>query len=268
MQQKLVKYTSLLFLYLFCCLQSIFAQDYLPEKPKIETSVYDYAKMMSGFEVKSLEQKLIRYNDTTSTQIVVITVNSLEGNDISLYGTELAHKWGIGQAGKDNGILVLVSKEDRKISIRTGYGIEYILTDALSRRIIENVITPHFKQGNFYQGLDNGTSSIIKVMNGEYQGEPQYSDESGGIPLIFIFFLFMIIMMILSRKNRKGGGKNGGKKSGGFSILDAIILSNAGRGGFSGGGFGGSSGGGFGGGGFGGGFGGGGFGGGGASGGW
>ena len=269
MQLKLVKYTSLFFFFLISCLQTLTAQDYLPEKPKEETSVYDYAKMMSGFEAKSLEQKLIRYNDTTSTQIVIVTVNSLEGNDISLYGTELAHKWGIGQAGKDNGILVLVSKEDKKISIRTGYGIEYILTDALSRRIIENVITPHFKQGNFYKGLDDGTTSIIRVMNGEYQGEPQYSNESGGIPFIFIFFLFMIIMMILSRKNRKGGGKNGGRRSGGYSLLDAIILSNAGRGGFSGGGFGGgSSGGGFGGGGVGGGFGGGGFGGGGASGGW
>jgi len=207
------------------------------------------------------------YNDTTSTQIVVITVNSLQGNDVAIYATELAHKWGIGQADKDNGILILASKDDRKITIRTGYGVEHLLTDALSRRIIENIITPEFKQGNFYGGFDKATSVIMQIMNGEYQGEPQADNFIGnGIPFELIFFLFIVLIMMLSRKNRRGGGKNGGKKSGGFSLLDAIILSNMGRGSYGGGGFGGgsSSGGGFGGGGFGGG----GFGGGGASGGW
>ncbi len=269
MQQKLVKYTGLLFLFLFCCFNSVTAQDYLPEKPKIQTSVYDYAKMMSGFEDKSLEQKLIRYNDSTSTQIVVITVNSLQGQDIAMYATELAHKWGIGQAEEDNGILILVSKNDRKITIRTGYGVEHKLTDALSRRIIENTITPQFKQGKYFVGLDNGTTQIFQIMNGEYEGEGADGGVEGGIPVGLIIMIIIIIFMIFSRRNRGKGGKNGGKKSGGFSLLDAIILGNAGRGSFGGGGFGGgSSGGGFGGGGFGGGFGGGGFGGGGASGGW
>jgi len=245
------------------------AQDYLPAKPKKETSVYDQAQMMSGNESKRLEQKLINYSDTTSTQIVVVTINSLQGNDIALYGTELAHKWGIGQKDKDNGILLLVSKEDRRMTIRTGYGMEHLLTDALSKRIIENIITPAFKQGNFYQGLDQGTTAIMQVMSGEYQDERVYEGPGGKIPALFIVIVFIVIIMILSRRN-KGGGRNGGRRSGGFSLLDAIILSNAGRGGFgsSRGGFGGSSGGGFGGGGFGGGFGGGGFGGGGASGGW
>jgi len=272
MQQKLAKYTSLFFLLIVSSFNFLVAQDYLPEKPKLETSVYDYAKMMSGNEAKLLEQKLISYNDTTSTQIVVITVNSLSGNDVAIYATELAHKWGIGQAGKDNGILILASKEDRKMTIRTGYGVEHLLTDALSRRIIENIMKPEFKQGNFYAGLDKATSVIMDIMAGEYQGEPQ-SESYGvsGIPFELIFFLFIVLMMILSRRNRgKDGGKNGGRKSGGFSLLDAIILSNMGRGTVSGGGFGsGGSSGGFGsGGGFGGGFGGGGFGGGGASGGW
>lgn len=272
MLQKLAKYTGLFFLLIITSVNSLVAQDYLPEKPKLQTSVYDYAKMMSGFEAKQLEQKLINYNDTTSTQIVVITVNSLKGKDIAMYTTELAHKWGIGQAGKDNGIVILASKEDKKITIQTGYGIEHLLTDALSRRIIENIMKPEFRQGNFYAGFDKATSVIMDIMSGEYKGEPQSdSNEGSGIPFQLIFIVFIIIMMILSRKNRGKGGKNGGRKSGGFSILDAIILSNLGRGTMSGGGFGGgsSSGGSFGGGGgFGGGFGGGGFGGGGASGGW
>lgn len=273
MQQKLVKYFGLIFL--FCCYANIlFAQDYLPEKPQLETSVYDYAKMMSGFEAKSLEQKLIRYSDSTSTQIVVITVNSLEGNDVALYATELAHKWGIGQEGKDNGILILVAKEERKVTIRTGYGVEHKLTDAISRRIIERGITPEFKQGNFYGGLDKGTTMIFEVMNGEYEGDRSNEVESEGIPVFLIIFLIFLVLLILSRKNRRGGGggNHGNRKSAADSLLEAIILSHSGRGtyrggGFGGGGFGGGSGG-FGGGGFGGGFGGGGFGGGGASGGW
>jgi uncharacterized protein len=268
MHNKLFKSSSLLFVLLMFCYYPLRAQDYLPAKPKIETSVYDQAHMMSETEAKMLEQKLIRYSDTTSTQIVVITINSLDGNEIALYATELAHKWGIGQKDKDNGILLLVSKEDRLMTIRTGYGVEHMLTDALSRRIIENIITPAFKQGNYYQGLDEGTTAIIQIMSGEYQGERSYEGPNGKIPALLIVIVFIVLLMILSRRNR-GGGKRGGRKSGGFSLLDAIILSHAGRGGFGGGGFGGgSSGGGFGGGGFGGGFGGGGFGGGGASGGW
>lgn len=269
MHLKLIKYTSLILLLFMAGSFQMKAQDYLPEKPKTQTSVYDKAQMMSGNEAKRLEQKLINYSDTTSTQIVVITINSLEGNDIAMYATELAHKWGIGQKDKDNGVLLLVSKEDRRMTIRTGYGVEHLLTDALSKRIIENIITPAFKQGRYYQGLDQGTDAIIQIMNGEYQGERTREGPQGKFPAFLIVIIFIVIMMILSRRN-KGGGRKGGRKSGGFSLLDAIILSHAGRGGFGGkGGFGGgSSGGGFGGGGFGGGFGGGGFGGGGASGGW
>jgi len=268
MPQNIFKYTNILFILLICSLTNVFAQDYLPEKPKSQTSVYDNAKMMSGFEQKSLEQKLIKYYDSTSTQIVVLTVNSLEGHEIAMYATELAHKWGIGGKDKDNGILILASKEDRKITIRTGYGVEHLLTDALSRRIIESIITPEFKKGNFYIGFDKATSVIFQIMAGEYKGNPKAENQGKGIPFGMIIFIFIILMMILSRRKR-GGGNNKGNKSGGFSLLDAILLSSMGRGGFHGsGGFGGGSSGGFGGGGFGGGFGGGGFGGGGASGGW
>jgi uncharacterized protein len=129
--------------------QSIFAQNY-PEKPKTQKPVYDYADMLSDIEEGRLNQKLISYADTTSTQIVVLTVKSLNGIDIAMYGTELAQKWGIGQKGKDNGVLLLISKEDRAITIRTGYGTEATLTDALSRRIIEQVIKPDFKNEKLY----------------------------------------------------------------------------------------------------------------------
>ncbi len=275
MYQKLFKYIGIISFILFVNIPSVFSQDGIPEKPEFQTSVYDFAHMMDGLQVKQLEEKLIRYSDSTSTQIVVVTVNSLNGQDVAQYAVELAHKWGIGQKGKDNGILILVSKNDRRITIQTGYGVESKLTDALSRRIIETIIKPHFKNGEYFIGLDMGTTRIFQIMNGEYEADQQQSESSGEVPIFFYIFLIMMLILILSRRNRRGGGgRNGGSKGGGMSLLDAIILSDMGRGSYRGGGFGGSGGfgggssGGFGGGGFSGGFGGGGFGGGGASGGW
>ena len=109
----------------------------------------------------------------------------------------MAHKWGIGQAEEDNGVLILASKEDRKITIRTGYGVEHLLTDALSRRIIENIIKPEFRKGNFYGGFDKATSAIMAIMNGEYQGTPQYDSYEGGegIPFGLIIIIFFILML-------------------------------------------------------------------------
>jgi len=248
-----------------------FSQADIPPIPKEETSVYDGAEILSGNERSTLERKLINYADTTSTQIVVATVKTINGENIALYATEWAHKWGIGQKDEDNGVFVLVAKDDRKLTIRSGYGVEHKLTDALSKRIIENIITPEFKQGNFYGGLDKGTTAIIQVLNGEFQETRQLrGSDGGGIPFVFIIIFFIILIIILSNRKRGGGNRGNRRNDATRSIFEAIILSKAGRGGFGGGGFGSGSGGGSfgGGGGFGGGFGGGGFGGGGASGGW
>lgn len=245
-----------------------FAQFQIPEKPQLETSVYDYINLLSESQKNSLEQKLIRYSDSTSTQIVMAIIRSTEGENITYLGAQWGQKWGIGQETKDNGILVLLAKDDRKIAINTGYGVEGSLTDAMSRRIIENVIIPQFKQDDYYGGLNNGADAIFQVLNGEFQEDRTFDDNPGFPFEAFLpIIIFIVILIILSSRNRrKGGGKGGGKKSG-LDLWDIIILSNMGRGGFGGG----SSRGGFGsggGGGFSGGFGGGGFGGGGASGGW
>lgn len=257
----------------FLGLHVVQAQSEVPPKPKLQTGVYDYAAILSASQLKTLEQKLIQYNDTTSTQIVVATIRSLKGKNIAMFATEWAHKWGIGNEKKDNGVFVLVSKNDRKLTIRTGYGVEHKLTDSYSRRIIEQVITPAFKQGNYYKGLDKGTTYIMRALDGEFESEPQeYQTENDGISIVSIIFFIIIFIIIISNRN-KGNHHHGGRRENSMgSILETIILSNQGRGGFGGGGFGGSSGG-FGGGssrggGFSGGFGGGGFGGGGASGGW
>jgi len=274
-----LRYKYILTLFTFVCLSNIvFGQFDIPEKPDIETSVYDDINLLSPSQKNALEQKLIRYADSTSTQIVVAIINSTNDDDISLVGAKWGHEWGIGQADEDNGILILLAKDDREIDINTGYGIEYRLTDILAERIINRIIIPEFKSGNFYAGLDKGTDAIFQVLNGEFQAEPRSSNPTN-FPLglvIFLIVIFIIFLIAISshRRGRGGGRRNGGRFDS-RDILEAIIYSKMGRGSYGrgsggfGGGYGGSSsGGGFGSGGFGGGFGGGGFGGGGASGSW
>lgn len=261
------KRTAILFLITLFAFNISFAQFEIPEKPKFQTSVYDYVNLLSASQKNSLEQKLIKYSDTTSTQIVVAIINSTEGENINFLGAKWGQEWGIGQAKEDNGILILLAKNDKRIAINTGYGVEHLLTDAMSKRIIERDIIPFFKRNDYPGGLNRGADAVFEVLNGEYQGTRKTNDEGlPGILVIILIFIFIIIIISIS-KNKRGGGGNRGNRSGGFDIWDAIILSNMGRGNYNGGssGWGGSSGSG---GGFGGGFGGGGFGGGGASGGW
>ncbi len=251
-----------------------YGQYQIPPVPEKQTSVYDdEIGLLSPGEKAALEDKLIRYADSTSTQIVTIIISSTKGEDIDYLGAQWGHKWGIGQKDEDNGILILLAKDDRKVAISTGYGVEHLLTDAISRRIIQNTMIPYFKTGDYYGGLDRASDVIFSVMNGEYQEDRDFSSKEyfpykALIPIV----IFILLMIILSKSSRNGGrGGNRGNRSPAEDLIDIIILSNMGRGGFgrSSGGFGGGGfGGGFGGGGFGGGFGGGGFGGGGASGGW
>lgn len=245
------------------------AQFEIPEKPQLQTSVYDYINLLDAGEEEALKSKLIRYSDSTSTQIVVVIISSTEGENINYLGAQWGQKWGIGQEDEDNGILIILARDDRRIAINTGYGIEEYVTDARARRIIDQVIIPEFKAGDYYSGLDKGADALFASLTGAFSEDGSYT-ESSDFPIeailpIIIFFIILII--IISKAKGRGGGNRGNKT--GLDLWDIIILSNMGRGGYrggsSGGGFGG---GGFGSGGFGGGFGGGGFGGGGASGGW
>lgn len=254
---------KILLLFSFIFISNItFGQYKIPEKPSLQTSVYDYAKLLSDSEKTQLEEKLVRYSDTTSTQIVMITIDDLKGEDVGVLATNWAQTWGIGQAKEDNGVIILVSKNDRKVSIRPGYGVEDRLVAGICGQIIRNDITPEFKAGSYYNGLNKGAESIFKVLTGKYKGERKQDKKEGSILPILLVIGFVIIFLILVSKNKgNNGGNNGG--FGGPDLMDIIILSSMGRGG--GGSFGGGS---SSGGGFGGGFGGGGFSGGGASGNW
>ena len=237
------------------------AQFDIPKKPSFQTSVYDYEDILNPSQEKQLEEKLIKYSDSTSTQIVVVTIPTLKGEDIGVLATNWAHKWGIGQENEDNGMIILLSKNDREISIRSGYGIEDRMTAGITGEIIRNVITPYFKVDNYFEGLDKGADAIFEVLKGKYKGSRKES--SNPLPFILIVIFIIILLVLASRGNKGGGNFRGG---GGLDLGDIIILSSLGRsgGGFGGGGsFGGGSSGGFGGG-----FGGGGFSGGGAGGSW
>ncbi len=266
-----IKYLNTRFTALFVTIlfvQVAFGQFTIPEKPSLQTSVYDYAKLLSGSQKTNLERKLISYSDSTSTQIVVVTVETINGEDIGILTPKWAHEWGVGQEKEDNGVFILLANKERKIWISPGYGVEHKLTAGTTGSIVRNIIIPEFKKGDFYAGFDKGTYAIFEVLNGTYKNNKQQKSEKSGIPsFAIIVIIFIILMIVFSKKNRGGGGNHRGRNRRNptaSDILTAIILSRAGRGGFGGGG----SSGGFGGGGFGGGFGGGGFSGGGAGGGW
>jgi uncharacterized protein len=265
-----LKHTRLLltFLFGFFWISIVNAQFDIPDIPKEETSVYDYIKLLSNSEKVALENKLIKYSDTTSTQIVVAIISTTKGENIGLLTPRWAQKWGIGQAKEDNGVFILLARDDRKIWISPGYGVEDRLTAGIVGELTRNVIIPEFKKGDYYQGINKGVDTIFEILTGAYQGSRKVNT-TNEFPsqIIFILIIIFIIIIISISKNKRGGNGRGGNRHGGFDIWDAIILSNMGRGSYGGrssSGWGGSSGGG----GFGGGFGGGGFSGGGAGGSW
>ncbi|SFE22059.1 TPM domain-containing protein [Flavobacterium xueshanense] len=267
----LQKKNTIIFLKLFVCLlltQIGFAQFTIPEKPTLQTSVYDYANVLSATEKAQLEEKLIKYSDSTTTQIVIVTIETLKGEDIGILTPKWGQTWGIGGTAKnDNGVLILLAKAERKIWISAGYGLEDRLTAGIGGEITRNIIIPEFKAGSYYKGLDKGTDALIDVFKGKYKGERVKTIKDKGFPILPLIIIVIIILVLISRN--KGGGNSGNRGGGiGPSLLDVIILSSLGRNSGGGGFGGGSSGGGFGGGGFGGGFGGGGFSGGGSGGGW
>ena len=238
-----------------------------PEKPN--RLVNDYTNTLSQDQIDQLEQKLVAFDDSTSTQIAVVLIQSVGVYDISDYTARLAEAWGVGQKGKNNGLVLLAALKDRKVSIQTGYGLEGALPDAIAKRIIENEIKPSFREGDYYEGLNKATDAIISYTKGEYKNDAQgkQTKGSGKFP-VGLIILFIIIIVIISKK---GGGGSGGQiigSRGGSNLFWWTLMS--GMGGRSSGGFGGGGGhGGFGGGGGGfGGFGGGSFGGGGSSGSW
>lgn len=239
-------YTKIAFTFGYLLLSVIsFAKD-IPAKPN--RLVNDYANVLSASEESALETKLRGYYDSTSTQIAIVVENSLEGDDLFDYCQRLAEGWGIGEKGKNNGVLLYVAIGDRKARIHTGYGMEATITDAMSTRIRTQQMNPAFKAGNYYQGLDDASTTIMQLASGEFVNDKEDKPLQKG-PSAFVIIIIIIILIILFSR---GGGGRGNRSRGGFGG-PVFWGGTFGSGGFSGGGGGGGGFGGFGGGGFGGG---------------
>jgi uncharacterized protein len=255
---------------LVCTLSQVFAQN-IPPRPNPPKLVNDDAGLLTAEQKSHLEEKLVAYDNESSVQIAIVILKTIDGADPADFAIELARKWGVGNKHTNNGVVVLMSmqKDNRKIFIAPGYGLESSLTDYATKTIIDAEMIPEFRQDNYYRGLERGIDAIILTTKGQYTAPDGYanrgkSGEGGG----FIVFLVVLLILFFVFMGGRGGGGGGGDAMTrrGHRHMDRVPpfiffppIGGGGRGG--GGGFGG------GGGGFGG-FGGGGFGGGGAGGSW
>ncbi|MDR1755536.1 MAG: TPM domain-containing protein [Culturomica sp.] len=225
----------------------------LPDPVTPPRMVNDLAGLFSAGESEALEQKLRTFNDTSSTQISVATVTTLDGYDPNDYAQRLAEKWGVGQKGKDNGVLVLIkpksNREKGEVAIAVGYGLEGVIPDALASRIIRNELIPEFQAGNYYKGVDRAVTVLMRLSSGEFSADRNAGEEDSGSPLwvFLVLFLFFMLLSIFHRRNgsttnRAGstgapfiffGGGGRGNSFGSFS------RGGGGFGGFGGGSFGG-----------------------------
>lgn len=253
---------------------SSFAQD-IPDRPNPPRLVNDMAGVLSEREVNHIEGVLENFARQTSTQIVIVTVPSLNGYDSSDFAFQLGEKWGVGQKGKDNGVVVLFKPKTAdsrgQVFVATGYGLEGIIPDAVANRDIVNAeMVPRFKQGDIYGGLAAGTQVIMDLASKEYTAD-EYHEKVSGTPAdevgigFLIFAIIIVIGIIRSRRSYYSGSRRGSSSLPFWLLMGGMMGSGSHRGSY--GNFSSGSGGFGGGGGFGG-FGGGGFGGGGAGGSW
>jgi len=232
-----MRWRRLLLLALLCWAGALSAQQpATPGLPTLTGRVVDQADLLSPSVEAQLTQMLAGHEQATGEQVVVVTVPDLQGRSIEEFGVSLGRQWGIGQRGEDNGALLIVARDDRRMRIEVGYGLEGRLTDAQAWIIINRILAPAFAQGDFEGGIVAGTEAILQVLGGDplrsvaATGERPPPSLLGGL-----LFFFMVILFLIS-----GGG---GRGSFGRAILAGVLLGGMGRGGGrGGGGFGGGGG--------------------------
>ena len=274
---KMMRKNLLIFILLVSSFLSVAAQSCVPEKQNPPKLVNDFANVLSPSFEGQLESYLIGFNDTTSTQIALVTVSDLCGEEPSFFAFELGEKWGVGDAKFDNGIVVLFKPKQAnskgEVFIATGYGLEGILPDAISKRIVENEMIPYFKSGQIEQGLLQGIQTVVEITGGEYSADNYNSKGRGGkngkFPFAMVAALLVFIGLMVFKnigRARKYANTNNTSLWMALWLMGSVNRGHggsygnftSGRGGFGGGSGGGSFGG----------FGGGSFGGGGAGGSW
>ncbi|MBW6482441.1 MAG: TPM domain-containing protein [Vicingaceae bacterium] len=224
----------------------------LLDQPAKQDLVQDYADIIDAESEAHLRKTLIAFNDTTSTQILVITLTNLCNKDKVVFSHELLHKWGIGQDGKNNGIVIMVKPKEfdgkGETYIAVGYGLEGVLPDAIAKRIVENEMIPYFKEKKYSWGIIAGVNTVMSITSGEFSADEYAKKNSAGwIPFVFVL-LFIVFFVLLKSK---GASKYASSNNLGFWA--ALMLMNAsnrshggsfgnfGSGGGSFGGFGGGS---------------------------
>jgi len=261
-------YNKVLLLFTIFLLQTgiSFAQGSIPARPDPPHLVNDFANILSPDQVQSLESKLVAFNDSTSVQIAVVIVPTLDGYEKADYAQQLGQKWGVGGSKFNNGFVILVkpksASENGEAFIATGYGVEQFVPDATSYDIVNNEMIPHFKQNDYYGGINAASDVLISLVKGEFKADSYGKSKKAGKSVFIILTIIIVIVLLISRNNNNHHTIN--RTGSGAPLLFPWLMMGgfgSGSGSGSGGGFGG------GGGGFGG-FGGGGFGGGGAGGSW
>lgn len=204
---------------------------------KLTQRVTDVTGTLSQAEIRTLENHLAIFEDSTSTQIVVVLLGSVAGESIEDVSMRIAEQNKIGSKGRDNGVLLLIAKDDRLIRIEVGYGLEGTLPDALASSIIRNEITPYFRTGNYYGGIVGGVNAIMSATRNEYTADQKGKrKETGGFPLLLVLLILFFVLNGLRRRN--SGGFLGGMGPIMTSGLGGMLGSKSGGwgGGFGGGG--------------------------------
>jgi len=184
------------FSFLLFCYSIGFAQ---PQIPKLKMWATDLTNTLSQSELQDLNERLKSFQDTTSNQIVVLMIPSLENYPIEMLAEETATKNKIGTEKNDNGILLLIAKDDRELRLEVGYGLEGSVPDAIASSIIRNVIRPQFRDNNYYLGINDGINAIIAAIGGEYKAED--ADDNGGFPFVILVIIIIVVFSFM-----RGGG--------------------------------------------------------------
>lgn len=220
---------------LFAIVYFLFLQNILfaePNFPELTSRVIDKAQILSQNEEKNLSSILEEHEKESSNQIVIVTINSLDGYDIADYGYQLGRYWGIGQKDKNNGVLLIVSMTEKKIRIEVGYGLEGVLSDKTAHEIINYIIKPKFKQGDFYNGIYSGTNTIIKAIKGEYKASEHKVLANSTENFFFVYFAIIFVSGLLRSTLRRVENEKIPKifhsaMLGGFAGIFIVVISES-----------------------------------------
>jgi uncharacterized protein len=217
-------------------LQSGLTQE-IPEPPKMWIS--DYADLLTSQEEDALNSRLKSFEDSTSNQIIVAVFQNGQGYPVEEFTIRLAEKWLVGQSKRDNGIVLAVYLDERKVRIEVGYGLEDVVPDAIAFQIAQNIIPPYFRKGQYYLGIDAGIQALMAATAGKFESIPKNAKkerDGSDFPFSLLFFIFLIFVLMFRRKRYSNVSSRGWKNSGPF-WWGGFGGGSSGRGGFGGGGF-------------------------------